>query len=237
MDAIRRIVHSSEDFDYRGAAYHDGPFACGWHVTDNPAAAAKVLRRRASLLRGRFEDLGPGLYFSAQPEIWIGRSRDKWSFLRKITSSQRRLLARKLYNEILRQRISRYISESEAERAMEVSRQFEVDRDAYIVMLSNQPYNIQFWRPEYLLPLGITPGKTPAEVPVCVYGNLAELQYTPVDFDELRKIPHLVGAFVPNSFSTIGQTVVWKTAAIVRFGRLRFHGESISKYSGDLPSR
>ena len=90
--------------------------------------------------------------------------------------------------------------------------------------LAGQPYNIPFWKQEYLSPLGIKQTAPPLQIPVTAKGKFADLADVGVS-DEI--INHLKsdgyhGAFVKPSFSTIPQSVVWDTNAIKQFGEKTF---------------
>jgi len=62
-----------------------------WHVTDEPEKVIKLLKTKGDFY-AREGDLCGGLYVSAVPHFWEGRSERKWDFLPKMTREERFVL-------------------------------------------------------------------------------------------------------------------------------------------------
>ncbi|MDD5703143.1 MAG: hypothetical protein PHU23_13985, partial [Dehalococcoidales bacterium] len=84
-----REIHTSEikaGDCIDNVACSDHNMLCASHVTDNPQIVIEALKQGKSLDTTRGEglvgDMGTsGLYFSAVPQLWMGRARSKWTFL------------------------------------------------------------------------------------------------------------------------------------------------------------
>jgi hypothetical protein len=80
----------------------------GWHVTDDPAKLIEAIESGNIVKEEKaFQELGPGLYISAVPHVWTGRSTKKWAFLSKLDKSERRTLALALVETTVRWRVSK----------------------------------------------------------------------------------------------------------------------------------
>lgn len=223
---IRRVLDTRDNADLgpMGYAPGDGTLV-SWHATDDPEPLLDFLRRRRSVVagygeRGSYSELGPGLYLG-NPGFWSARSTAKWRFLETLPEFDLNRLLSALSATIRQQRASGYITQREADRAERAINDIDwwklSGRRTLVSVLANQPYNIAFWRAEYLRPLGIAPSGGPAVVEVALRGRFAELSGTrppPALLRQLRR-GGLQGAFTRPSMATNGEIVVWDPRAIV----------------------
>ncbi len=220
---VDTALHCGEDpWDLWGAAaFCAGPgFAGSYHVADSSDRVLNALKNNVPLVTsgdvGR--ELGPGLYLSAMPQIWVSRAGGKWAFLKGLSPEAMNRLLDALANHHHFQQ-KNYLTSWEIQSAKDlidrVRRGFYQDPCA-LIRLVDQPYNIRFWTPGFLRPLGIEPSPPPRKVLVHFAGKFAKFDNCP--YDEILPLhadPELAGAFVPNGFSTMGQLVIWKNAAII----------------------
>lgn len=157
-----------------------------WHVTDVPDRVLRELKAGSELSVARQTgDLGGGLYVSAVPHLWRGRSRRRWSWMNEITSDQVRDLIGMVEVIIAEARATRYITAPEYEDAQgDIDRAREEwtgtltgsgPRDwlrGMIIRLANQPYNIQFHRD--ILPKLKVASLAPEEVEVELEGRFVD---------------------------------------------------------------
>ncbi|MBD3263787.1 MAG: hypothetical protein GF375_01640, partial [Candidatus Omnitrophica bacterium] len=202
----------------------------GVHVTSDPQPVLDVLAKGGDISKGRKEglvgDLGSsGLYFSQAPQLWTGRAYGKWEFLKSLPQAKREALADKLMKELRKERDDRYITEWELETALRyIDHYVTHDYAGSIVMLAGQPYNIAFWKEEWLSPLGIEQGKPPVYVEVEAVGRFADLTglaITPELIERLKKEGY-DGAYHRGDMINLPQSVVWNTHAITKFGEMAF---------------
>ena len=153
----------------------------GIHVTGKPENFVKFLESGGDVSKGRNEglvgDLGTsGLYYSNAPQLWTGRVPEKWETLYSISEENRNKLADALTEKVKQQRETKYITEPERDVALRDIGYYRQDgKPTWIVNLATQPYNIAFWKDEYLKPLGIEQPKMPKEVPIHIEGKLADV--------------------------------------------------------------
>lgn len=202
---------------------HDGVLETH-HVTDDPAAVLRAIRQKRNLiaaygLKGKNAELGPGLYFSGVPDFWIGRSREKYSFLENLTRAQMQELTHKLDRDVSDMVWNRYITMSEADDARDVV--FGVmdgeRKPSALVMLAGQPYNIAFWKDSFLSPLGIRSSTEPGLVTVGVRGLFARVccDYLPAaEYRALRRMG-AVGVYKTPTMTVNPELVLWDVKAIV----------------------
>jgi len=192
------------------------------HVTGDKAKAISVLLSGKDLTKtygdDRSAELGPGFYVSDIPQIWETRATSKWDFLNKLDDVQRAEIGRKLDKELTHHRFTHYISESELKQAQRQRKKFEDGSDVEgAVMLAGQPYNIQWWKPDWLTPLGIGGGTQPVHMEVRFRGkfiDLTDAQYPkPEQVAEYRKDGY-DGAYVRQGMGTTAQLVIWNRDAI-----------------------
>ena len=86
-----------------------------------------------------------------------------------------------------------------------------------LTMMAGQPYNIKFWEPKYLAPLGIEPGRKPRVLEVRVDGKFGEVgQSHPESVASPDPTPRRrCGAFTRAGISTNPELVIWDPKAIV----------------------
>lgn len=224
LEGVVRVVDTrTPGLDLGSAAVQVGDEVVAWHVTDDPEPAARAIDQDALVRaygsgRERRAELGPGLYASASPQLWLSRARGKWDFLKRLRSADVVRLATALRGELAdRQRFITSLERAYAERDIEHVLDGAYD-SGVLVNLANQPYNIPFWRPEWLARIGVDPGATPQVVEVGVVGRLAELRDYPTaaTLRALRRVAD--GAYVRGSMAALPQIVVWNGDAVTYFG-------------------
>lgn len=232
------------------AAYVDaetGEFV-GVHVTSNPDRAEEALREGKDIAdtrdRDKFGDIGPGLYMSAAPQLWTGRATEKWSFADKVTPEQRGKIANKVRDVLFEHRKDKYITQGELENGLRDLRNWRKIPGMVPIFLADQPYNIKWWEPEFLEPLGVTPGKQPAQVTMRVRGRFVDAgslkglsSFTP-EMVESLKAGGWVGAYAEGGFSAYPQLVVWDKRGVTKFGGWSRYGDKKTreaKKSADRP--
>lgn len=196
-----------------------------WHVTNDAQRAIRIVQSGMPLteMGHGLQELGPGFYMSAVPNIWIGRATSKWNFLEHLDEAQRLSLADALGPIVLEQRQTGYITESEYKRANRDLELFVDDANVgCVIQLAGQPHNISFWKPEFLKPLGIKPGKEPEIVEVLARGIFAGFSDQPRE----KEIEGLLqdgfdGCYLRGGLMTVAQMVVWRNEAIVGLKKAR----------------
>lgn len=216
------------------AAYfdHETSELVGTHVTSDPSAVLDLLRDREDLATGReggkYGDIGPGLYMSDAPEIWMGRAVKKWSFTEGLADQERQRIAAELERRVTEQRQSKYISAGESEYGLRIIRQWaDKSLDTAPIQIADQPFNIAWWKPDFLRPLGVTPGQQPQQVEMRVRGKFLDVTtfpelraFTPETIATLREAGY-DGAYEKGGFAGNPQLVVWNTGAVTQFGDYR----------------
>jgi len=179
------------------------------HVTSDPDGFRAALER--GTWSGASGDLGPGVYGSAIPEVWMGRATKKWDFLQHVEQdpNARNRLANALMQAVERRRLT----ENEVTRAQRDIEGFRQGQ-GYIVYLAGQPYNIPFWTPEFLKPLDIVAGPTPAQIELLGSGTFAELSRNPTIEEGTALASKYDGAFVHGGWSTTAQIVFYRPSAV-----------------------
>jgi hypothetical protein len=217
------IFDTSEMDNVPGVGFvEDGQFVT-YHVTDDPKGVrAKLSRPGVRLMaaygkKGRTSELGPGLYVSGNPHYWVSRASGKWDFLKRLDSNQVLDLTEKLLVLIKKEKDKRFLSQSEYERAVrDIGLVVDGIYDAEtLISLANQPYNIKFWKPEFLRSIDIEPGREPSVVEIRIEGLLADIRsgHDPELFRRLRKAG-VAGAFTRAGMSTNPELVLWDARAI-----------------------
>lgn len=195
----------------------------GYHVTSNPKKILDSINSPKKLTAtygyARQNELGPGLYISAVPHFWMGRAPNKFDFLNDLTDAQKSALANAiLTNGSMTQ--PGYLSDGEKKQVQRDVQEFLNGNSQAIIHLSGQPYNIVFWQPEFLKPLGIESSQSPTQLKVHLKGKFVSLeahtghvarwgQFIRQGFD---------GGFTKGGFSTNPELVVWRKEAIVKIG-------------------
>jgi len=218
-----------DDNDRLGrAGWIEGNELVGIHVTDDPHKVAEVLKSGKDIGYSygegeqRMEELGPGLYMSATPQLWMGRSPGKYDFAKRLTPDQKKRLG----DAILRHPNMEggYLTSFEkgyVQRDVEAFLANDTPEAIHhIVGLAAQPYNIRFWEPEFLEPLGIRPGSQPEQVEVRAKGKFVDLSKHESDHDMIQAMKQkgFDGAFAKLGMISIAQCCIWKTRSITKFG-------------------
>jgi hypothetical protein len=214
----RLIANDETDWhDFGGAAFIEDGFLIGYHVTDDPQGLIDKLRRGFDVAShgSPWEDLGKGLYISAVPDYWAGRASKKWAFLDRLTRPQLERLAKALLKSQAFE--ENYTTKSEQEHAaglIELTLSGKYN-PSVLIMLADQPYNVSFWKPSFLEPLGIEPGHQPKTVEVKSVGLFARLGKIPSPDEAAELQKEFDGVFTPSGFSTSAQTVIFNRKAIM----------------------
>ena len=199
----------------------------GTHVTSDPAPVYKSLRSGTPLTETRAEglvgDLGTsGLYFSDAPQLWMGRARGKWEFLYTLSPGKKQELGKAVLEELER-KAPGYLAQHE----MDVARRdigYFMSGDLgpeVIVSFAGQPYNVAFWKEEFLDKLGIKQRFTPIEIPVRVEGRFADVTRYVGDKSELAaqlRREGFDGMIHRGGMAELPQAVVWNNKAVKQFG-------------------
>lgn len=227
---ITTVINTREKgYEMRGAAWWDETtrICTGIHITDDPRNVIRKLRAgrdpdyAAPEARVQ-QELGPGLYVSAVPQLWMGRSTGKWLFLTRLTEAERETLANAVVARVNEQHSQRYVSDREAQtmlRDLGYAKSTPGVTHPF-VQAAGQPFNIKVWSKEFLSPLGIEASGEPQEVEVEFQGTFAEFSggYLPEQAYRILRYLGADGAYIRNGFSAVAQTVIWTRSAIVRFG-------------------
>lgn len=220
--AIHDTARGIDDHAIRGAAIPRAGYLQAWHVTSDPSRVMAALRRRAPIQAaygpaGARSELGAGLYCSAIPGFWAGRATDKWGFLKGLAGEKLSRLVQALAQDLGRKRARGYITANEYERAERIFTGVTAghyDASA-LTQVAGQPYNVSFWRRDFLEPLGLTPSGGVYEVEVRLRGRFAEFA-GPVDLQVLSRLRRagVAGAFTKSGISTNAELVCWDAAVI-----------------------
>jgi len=194
-----------------------------WHVTNDAKHTMAMVKAGTPLheLGRAHQELGPGLYMSAVPHMWVGRATGKWDFLERLDLDQRQKLADALGKIILRQVQDGYITKNEYDRANQDLEHFtSTGGTGFVLQVADQPYNIGFWKPNFLEPLGIEPGEAPEIVEFLVKGVFAGFDNQPQTAEVVKLIESgLDGCFLRGGLVNVAQMVVWRNKAIVGMKR------------------
>lgn len=205
----------------------------GYHVSDNPENLMKTFNGPKKLTatygkKSRYAEMGPGLYLSGVPNMWMNRSNGKWDFLKTLTPDQKQALANKLMHDQVfvgkkykdndgSEKIYNYISQHEKEMGFrDIKNWLDSGFDGMLVGLAGQPFNIRFWEPEYLRDLGIKPGQPPKIVKVTVSGKFVNMKSHIFDWPYISKMIRAGydGGFNPGGYTGNPEMCVWRKEAI-----------------------
>jgi hypothetical protein len=220
---IDRIYHPKHDFDPAPAFAIDRKTDefVGWHVTDQPLKLAEFLCAKKDLryLGSSSDDLGPGLYVSGQPEVWLSRSRSKWNFLSKLDDGERMRLCDQIRQDpILEAGHGLTVEErKQAEKTLSAVANGQYSTSALVSLLANQPYNIEFGSPEWLEKRGFSQGPQPKLMEIRWRGTMPMLDNTPTGEDLRHLERNHVGAAIKNGFGSVAQAVIWKRESLTRW--------------------
>jgi len=210
------------------------------HLTDDPGPVLSVVREGRDLQEARpYGDICGGLYVSACPDFWAGRSRRKWDFMNALPPESHERMRQSLETEIEEQRRTGYITASERENALGILKQWR-DTGYWQVatILAGQPYNINLQ--DLARELGVAEPTRPIHVPVRFFGRYLEVMERAVwkaaaeiarrtfgISDQMMTQQDLCaalrrhgwdGAFTRAGMSTNPELVVWSTDKILMFG-------------------
>lgn len=217
------IYDTAEMRDVPGIGHIDKGKLVTYHVTDEPKKVERMLARGNVRLMaaygkaGQHSELGSGLYVSGNPDYWVNRARGKWDFLKTLSGDKLKLVCILIRDEIEELHKRKWLSAGEYERG--IRDLGYVEQGTYdpgvLTMFAGQPYNIAFWKPEVLKPLGIEPGKKPRVVEIRIGGKLADIRkgYDASLFRRLRRAG-VAGAFTRAGMSTNPELVLWDPKAI-----------------------
>lgn len=214
-----------------------GGYLRAWHVTDDPDKVVEMLRNRGDFY-AREGDLCGGLYVSGVPHFWAGRSNRKWDFLPRLSKEARGTLYQAIYDRLVDEIKSGYITQGEFERA-ESSMAQAMTGDYWQVLdiVANQPFNVDIIGiAEHL---GLATAFKPPHVQVDFIGRYLEfntkraieaneallrLTYgrleglTRTDLCNMLKDYGWDGVYTKSSMGTNPELVIWSGDKIVAFG-------------------
>jgi hypothetical protein len=113
-------------------------------------------------------------------------------------------------------RIFQHVSPNERENAFRYIDEWLASKHhPILVFLAGQPYNIKFWRPEYLKPLGIDPAPEPKVLKVKFSGKFVDLERSH-DWENVSSSIRagLDGGFTKGGFSTNPELCIWRKQCI-----------------------
>lgn len=222
---------------YSLAAPQVGGTLRSYHVTDDPVKSIEVLRNRGDFYV-REGDLCGGLYVSTVPHFWEGRSERKWDFLPQLSKGDRATLYGAVYDRLVEQIASKYITQSEFDRAQDtLALTMTSDRWQILSIVANQPYNIDI--PKLAKDMGLAKPFEPHYVPVDFTGRYLEFntQQAIEANEELLRLRHgsleglsrldlcnmlkdygWDGVYTKASMGTNPELVIWSGDKILRFG-------------------
>jgi len=219
-----RNPNRDDSYTLGNAAVLRGDRLIGWHITDDSSVIRSLKKKSGSVIksygpRGGRAELGPGLYVSAVPHLWSGRSTDKWGFLSKLSKEDLNKLTDQLLKDL---RNSGRIADFELERAerdINYVRQGVMSASS-LVLLAGQPYVIPFWKDSYLSKIGLKASKSPTIVEVEFVGKYARISTSKASHSTLRTLRRggFDGAFISDGFVGVPQLVIWNTKAIKKIG-------------------
>jgi hypothetical protein len=218
-------VSPDDQWKLGSAATAEDGYLVGYHVTDDPNEPINVLQQPKKLTatykhpgRGRYAELGPGLYISAAPELWACRSQNKFEFLRTLSPDDKEKLYQAMMTNLFEKiQPPAYLTQGEFEAAQRDLRAWIADPKNpnafhFIIHLAGQPYNIPFWKPEFLRRVGIEGARPPQMLKVRLQGKFVDLSNNYGHISRWR--PYLMqgydGAFIKND----PQMVIWRKEAI-----------------------
>jgi hypothetical protein len=208
-----------------------------WHVTDDPQKVIDLLKEKGDFY-AREGDLCGGLYVSAVPHFWEGRSQRKWDFLPKMSREARGDLYQAIYDKLVDEINSGYITPNEFANAEGVMAQaMSSDYWQILDIVANQPFNINIAK--LSKELGLATPFEPQSVPVDFVGRYLEFNtkraieaneallllrhgsmegLTRLDLCNMLKEYGWDGVFTKASMGTNPELVIWSGDKVVRFG-------------------
>jgi len=209
----------------------------GWHVTDEPDKVVDLLRTKGDFY-ARKGDLCGGLYVSAVPHYWEGRSRKKWDFLPKMSREARAKLYLAIEDRLAEEQNARYITDGEYNRAMaDMAMARSKDFWQILDIVANQPYNVDIIG--IAERLGLAAAFKPPHIPVDFVGRYLEFNtsraieanefllalkhgstagLTRTDLCDMLMGYGWNGVYTKSSMGTNPELVIWSGESIVTFG-------------------
>jgi len=208
-----------------------------WHVTDDPEKVIDLLKTKGDFY-ARAGDLCGGLYVSAVPHYWEGRSQKKWDFLPKMSKESRFKLYEAIHERLLEEIKTGYITRSEFERAsqdMDMAKQQDFWQILDIV--ANQPFNIDI--PRLAEKLGLAVPFKPPYIQVDFVGRYLEFNtsraieaneallllkhgsvegLSRLDLCNMLKEYGWDGVYTKASMGTSPELVIWNGDRVMAFG-------------------
>ena len=233
IDGVSDVVDtsnptSSDQYNLGNAGVLRSGKIIGWHITDSVKGVRQVVKKSGSIMkaygkRGGTAELGPGLYISAVPQMWVNRSFGKWDFLKSLDIDKTKKLATSILKDISKMREQGRISDNEEKYAKrDIGHVIKGLIDtSFLVTYAGMPYGISFWKDSYLNSLGIDASTGPKIVEIHVTGKYAKIDSSHAGRSTLRTLRRgkFDGAFISGGFSGDPQLVVWNSKAIVKIGK------------------
>lgn len=208
-----------------------------WHVTDEPEKVKELLQTSGEFYP-REGDLCSGLYVSASPNYWRGRSTKRWDFMKELSPEARGVLYTAIYDRLVDEASSRYITGSEFENAQRIVAQAMMsDYWPVVSIVADQPYNINIQ--ELAKSLGLAEPFQPIAVPVDFVGRYLEFNtrraidayqellkkrygtlkdVTRADLCDMLEEYGWDGIYTASGFGTNPELVIWDPRNVVTFG-------------------
>lgn len=208
-----------------------------WHVTDDPAKVVDILNGKGEFYE-REGDLCGGLYVSAVPHYWEGRSQKKWEWLPKLSREERLVLYDAVRRRLDELGKSGYLTQGEYERGLrDIELAVQYDNYHILDILINQPYNINVI--EIVKKLGLAKPFEPPHVPVEFVGRYLEFNtsraieaneqllrkrfgstegLTRKDLCDMLRSYGFDGVFTQFGMGTNAELVIWNKDKITSFG-------------------
>ena len=219
LEGVLRIVDTANAAygSFGAAANVDDGKVIAWHITDDPDAIVRAIKKRTEFRQsygegGRTAEFGPGLYVTAATAYWAGRARNKWGFMKTIGGEELTRLLDAIEAEVDQDAKRHRLSDREVERAkrdLGYVRSGQASPELLIGTFANQPYAIPFWRADWLekADLEHLSGGPLRAVEVELFGKFAELAGSHMNHADLRLMHRagLAGIFTKDTH----QLCVW----------------------------
>jgi hypothetical protein len=219
LDTSRISDDAYADYFLKNAGWFADGAIHAIHVTDSPDTLVSNIESGIDLSKGRggldVGDLGGGLYGSNAPQLWEGRAVGKYDFMDGLDLGQKKRLGEAILSHRNLHETG-YLTESEREYAERICRSWMEGKmnGSALAILAGQPYNVRFWEPTFLKPLGIDPsGRQPERVEFEAVGRFLKVDGG-LDLADVPKLREKYdGAFVAGGMA-YPQFVVWKNSAL-----------------------
>lgn len=216
-----------------------------WHVTDDPSKVVEILEGKVEF-HPREGDLCSGLYVSASPQYWRGRSQRRWDFMNTLSPEGLEALISAVAERVEEEKSSRYITESEYQNAIRILEQSKGYWQV-LTLLADQPYNVNIQK--IAKERGIADPLPPIEVLVDFTGRYLEFNtkraidaymellkkrykttkgVTRADLCDMLQEHGWDGIFTQSGFGTNPELVIWNPERIIAFGAWQRPGTEMS---------